>query len=103
MGILGSAFKPKTSNLIRLPAGCFTVDRAGRILSSTLPQSFPETEVRKIARIVITAFQTATEAQLMFSELQIHYAALKLTARELKGGAIIFLAPVPRSRPNLHH
>ncbi len=94
MGWLKLSSKTKANTLTRIPAGCLTVDVTGRILSSTLPQSFSFAETRKIARVVLTAFHTAPKAQLMLNELHIHYPALKILARELKGGAIIFLTPL---------
>jgi len=42
---------------------------------------------------VLSTFQAAREAGIPLTELIADYAALKLTARELRGGAIIFLAP----------
>ena len=77
----------------RLPSGSFTVDRDGDILVSTLPQSFPTTVMREIGRHVLQTFREAQAAQLPLSELIVHYASLKLTARDLRGGAIVFLAP----------
>jgi hypothetical protein len=55
--------------------------------------------VQEIATQVLVAFKQAREAQLPLSELVVNYAALKLTARELRGGAIIFLAPQSFKRP----
>jgi hypothetical protein len=82
-----------TPGLVRLPSGCFTIDGSCRIVASTLPQSFPVETVRQIGQVVLDSFRTAQEAQLVFRELHIQYPALKLTARELRGGAIVFLAP----------
>ena len=42
---------------------------------------------------MLTAFRQAQQAHLPLSELIIHYGALKLLARELRGGAIVFLMP----------
>jgi hypothetical protein len=42
---------------------------------------------------VLSSFRSAKKAQMPLSELIIHYAALKLMARELGGGAIVFLMP----------
>jgi hypothetical protein len=97
MGFLSFGSKSKTAELSRLPSGCLTVDRTGRILSSTLPQSFPSDEVQRLAEMVITAFQKAAQGRLVLTEIQVQYPALKLTARELKGGALIFLTPQARS------
>jgi len=77
----------------RLPSGSFTVDRDGEVLVSTLPQSFPATVMREIGRHVAQTFREAQAAQLPLSEVIVHYASLKLTARDLRGGAIVFLAP----------
>ena len=78
---------------MRLPSGCFTVDRNGQIIASTLPQTFPVEKIQMIADAVLAAFKSAQEAHLVYHELHITYAALKLTAREMRGGAIIFFMP----------
>jgi len=96
MGFL--SFKPDTSLPLRkLPSGSFTVDSAGNIVTSTVPTSFPPAQVDRIARTVLTAFERGHEAGYPFAELIIHYAAFKLNARELRGGAIIFLSPQRRA------
>ena len=92
MGILSFFSKPPPT-LMRLPSGSFTVDREGTVLSGTLPSSFPAELVRVIAGEVLSAFQGAAAAQLPLAELVITYPSLKISARELRGGAIIFLAP----------
>jgi hypothetical protein len=81
------------ANLVRLPTGSFTLDPSGRIVASTLPRSFPGAQTRQIGDVVLSTFRLAREAQIPLTELIADYAALKLTARELRGGAIIFLAP----------
>jgi hypothetical protein len=86
-------FKSSKAHVHRLAAGCFTVDAEGRMLTSTLPHGFPEAHIEGIAREVLAIFRTAQKAQLKLSELVIHYAALKLTVRELRGGAIVFVVP----------
>jgi len=80
-------------NLARLPSGSFTLDPAGKIVASTLPHSFPESRLRQIGELVLATFQSAREARIPLTELIVDYATLRLTARELRGGAIIFLAP----------
>jgi hypothetical protein len=92
MGLLSFLTKPAPT-LVRLPAGSFTVDRAGCVLASTLSSSFPDELVGAITRQVLGAFHSATEAQLPLAELTINYPSLKITARELRGGAILFLSP----------
>ena len=92
MEILGFFSKSK-SEIQPLPRGSFTVDREGRVLASTLPQTFPAEVVDKIASEVQGAFQKAHTAQISVNELVIRYTNLKITARELRGGAIIYLTP----------
>ena len=86
-------FTRKPAKLTRLPAGCFTVDTVGNIIASTLPQTFSSSLKLAIAAQVLATFRDARLAQLPPAELVVRYAALKLTARELNGGAIIFLSP----------
>ena len=93
MGLLSRFAKPSTVTLMRLPSGCFTVDRTGRVLINTLPRSFPLSIVQEIGRLVLSTFRSAQEAHSPLSEFVADYSALKLTARELRGGAIVFLTP----------
>lgn len=76
-----------------LPSGTFTIDRTGRMVTSTLSNSFPEKVALEIGHAVIDTFRKAQAAETVLTELTINFAALKLTARELRGGAIVFLAP----------
>jgi hypothetical protein len=92
MRLLNLLPKPKL-HLVRLTSGSFTVDLNGRILVSTLPHAFPETWAREIGQRVLAAFRAARQAQAPLSELVAEYSALRLTARSLRGGAIIFLSP----------
>jgi hypothetical protein len=77
-----------------LPSGTFTIDRTGRIVTSTLSNAFPEKLALEIGRGIIDTFRKAQAAEVVLTELTVNYASLKLTARELRGGAIVFLAPV---------
>jgi len=79
----------------RLPAGSFTVDPEGNIVVSTLPSSFPVSLIEECGRHVLATFREAQAADLPLLELVIRYAGLKITARELRGGAIVFLLPQP--------
>jgi hypothetical protein len=95
MGLLDFfSSKKDAPTLERLPSGSFTVDRDGKILTSTLPRSFGEANVIEIGRVVMEAMVSAREANLPVTELVIHYSALKITAKEQRGGVMIFLAPV---------
>jgi hypothetical protein len=93
MGLLRRFTKASTVTLVRLPSGSFTVDRAGRVLINTLPHSFPMSLVQEIGQLALQTFRSAQDAQLPLGEFVAEYTALKLTARELRGGAIIFLTP----------
>ena len=93
MGFLSRLFKSDKRNLVHLPSGSFTVNRAGLVMSSTLPQSFPADRMKDIGDQVLTAFRSAERAQMPMAEIVIHYAALKILARELRGGAMVFLVP----------
>jgi hypothetical protein len=94
MGSMISFFKRKWSgHVAKLPSGTFTLDRNGKIVVSTLPQSFPETQMREIGDRVIAFFEGAQHAQMPQQELNIYYPNLKVTARYLRGGVLIFLSP----------
>jgi hypothetical protein len=99
MGLLKFLTKPEPATLVRLSAGSFTVDRSGRTLVSTLPSSFPAKYVTEIGRAVQAAFKKARETELAVGELVIRYPTLKIVARELRGGAIIFLVPIKLGSP----
>ena len=79
--------------LVKIPAGAFTLDRDGRVISSTLPQTFPDAQIREIGERVLAFFHGASHAQMPLQELNVYYPSLKLTARYLRGGAIVFLSP----------
>lgn len=93
MGFLSRLFKSSDHSLVHLPAGSFTIDRDGKVMTSTLPRSFPSEHLRAIGDQVLASFRSAEKAQMPFAEIIIHYSALKLMARELRGGAIVFLMP----------
>ncbi len=76
-----------------LPSGTFTIDRTGRLVTSTISGFFPEKNSLEIGHAVLEAFRKAQAAEVVLTELTINFAAIKLTARELRGGAIVFLAP----------
>lgn len=91
MGLLNLFAKP--ASLLILPRGSFTVDKEGRVLASTLPQSFPQELAEDIALQVLAVFRSSQTARITLREIVVRYANLKITARELRGGAIIFLVP----------
>ena len=95
MGLL-NLFAKSAPSLLRLPAGSFTVDRDGKVLTGTLPSSFPKDLVNDLARQVLATFRGAAEAHLPLSELILNYSSLRISARESRGGAMIFLSPKER-------
>ena len=93
MGILSRIFRSSAPNLMPLPAGSFTLDREGRVIISTVTQSFPDALLHEIGNHVLATFRSAQDAQLPLSELIVHFSSLTLNARALRGGAIVFLSP----------
>jgi hypothetical protein len=93
----------------RLPAGSFSVHRGGEIVASTLPSSFSSSAVASISRVVLAAFQRAQQANIPLSDLYLHYSGLTIIARELRGGALVFLQPATLhlnrtfTAPAMHH
>ncbi len=99
MAFLKSIFSSReaASTPAPLPSGTFTIDRTGRIVTSTLSNNIPEKHVLEIGRVIVETFRKAQAAEVVLTELTVNFAALKVTARELRGGAIVFLAPVAGS------
>ncbi len=87
--------------LAKLPAGAFTLDQNGRVISSTLPGSFPEKDMLEIGARVLSFFRGAHLAQMPVQEFHVLYPNLKVTARFLRGGALIFLVPQTLTKTNL--
>src|SRR5258708_886453 len=86
----------------RLPSGCFTVHRAGDLVASTLPSSFSEEAILTIGKTVLEIFSSAQEASLALTDLHLNFSGLAITARELRGGALIFLQPATLQLPHTH-
>lgn len=93
MGLLNLFSKPVAPTLTSLPTGSFTLDRDGEIIVSTVSSSFPTLTVKDIGRRVLNTFREAQAAQLPLAELVIHFGGFKIVARELRGGAIVYLRP----------
>jgi len=95
--IFGDSPKPE---LQRLASGTFTIDSSGRLISSTVPQSMSANQVRDIGAHILAIFEGARSARLPFQEMVVHYGDFKITAREMRGGAIVFLTPKgPKAAP----
>jgi hypothetical protein len=91
MGFL-SIFSKPAKPLLQLHSGSFSMDRSGNVLAGTLPSTFPRELVEQIGHYIADTFREAHTVQLPLDELVIHYPALKITAREMRGGAMVFLA-----------
>ena len=81
------------SALHRLPTGAFTIDADGEVVSSTVPQWVADSQLREIGQHVSAIFKAAAAAHLQFSEMKAQDEAFRLTARAMRGGAVIFLSP----------
>jgi hypothetical protein len=92
MGLLKKLFR-RQAGVQALPSGSLTVDRNGNTITSTISSSYPAPLIREIAKDVLKMFGEARDAQSPLAEINIHFASLRVTARELRGGAIIFLFP----------
>jgi hypothetical protein len=77
----------------QLPAGSMTVDRDGVVIITTVSSAYPRALLDEIGGGVLSLFQEARAAQMPLSEVSLHFGSLRITARELRGGAIIFLFP----------
>ena len=101
MGIL----KPFTRTLKplrpeRLPSGCYTIHRGGELVASTLPSTFSREAMLEVGRVVIEAFHSAQKTNLPLTDLHLKFSGLTITARELRGGALIFLEPATLHLPH---
>jgi hypothetical protein len=77
----------------QLPSGTITVDRDGRIIASTVSTGYSRDLLQTIARDILELLAEARAAQMPLAEVSLHFGSLRITARELRGGAIIFLLP----------
>ena len=77
----------------RMPSGCFAVHREGGIICSTLPQWFSRDTTEEIGRTVLDAFRIASETNVTLNDFTIRYSGMNIIARDLRGGALIFLVP----------
>jgi hypothetical protein len=89
----------KTARVDRLPSGCFSVHRGGEIVGSTLPGAFSHEKMLEIGQVVLETFRSAQAASLLLTDLRIHYSGLQISAREMRGGALIFLTPATLQLP----
>jgi hypothetical protein len=93
MGFLKKLFGRRPAAVQQLPTGTITVDRSGHIVTSTVSSSYPQKLLQLIGRDVLELLNEARASQMPLAEVSLHYGSLRITARELRGGAIIFLLP----------
>jgi hypothetical protein len=92
MGFL--KFFSKTRAVVgQLPSGSMTVDRSGKVVATTVSSGYPEDLLHQIAREVLSLFHDARAANIPLTEFHLYFATLQITAREMRGGAMIFLSP----------
>jgi hypothetical protein len=92
MGILNWFAKPQPVAL-KLVTGSFTVDRNGRVMTTTVGSECPRRLLDDTAREVLSIFREARMAQMQLAGFDLYFAGLHIKAREMQGGAIIFLSP----------
>ncbi|HEY5911718.1 MAG TPA: hypothetical protein VJA21_14045 [Verrucomicrobiae bacterium] len=93
MGFLGLFSSRCSPDVQMLPSGSLTVDRDAQILASTVSSAVSEEVLHDIGSRVLQLFRQARNAQIPITQLTLNFASLQITARELRGGAMIFLTP----------
>jgi hypothetical protein len=100
MGLL-NLFSRSGAEVHRLPTGSMTVDRDGNVVTTTISSVYSAGLLRTIAEEVLHLFRESRAAQFPVSEFNLQFASLQITAREMRGGAIIFLSvKTPFTTPN---
>ena len=94
MGLLNRPAKSTSPTPGVMPSGSFTVDRNGRILTSTIRSGVAPETLDRVAQTVLEAMRAAQEGASPLQELAVQFTNMTLKARDLRGGAIIFLTPV---------
>jgi hypothetical protein len=92
MGFLKKIFGGQAT-IQQLPTGSITVNRQGQVVTSTVVSNVPQSVLQSIARDVLELLAEARAAQMPLAEISLHFGSLRITARELRGGAVIFLFP----------
>ncbi|HSY74607.1 MAG TPA: hypothetical protein VK810_03985 [Dongiaceae bacterium] len=92
MGLL-KWFSSSRPAVHKLPSGSFTVDRHGKVATSTVVTDFPVSLLDDIAKEILSVFREAHAAQMPLAEVSLDFAGLQISARDMQGGAIIFLSP----------
>ena len=93
MGLLNLFKSQKGEGPSPLPSGSYTVDREGKVVSRTISSAVSAQGLELFAAQVLQTFREARQADLNISEFCINTGVLNIKAKELRGGAIIFLSP----------
>jgi hypothetical protein len=101
MGFLKRLFRFRSRAAVQqLPSGSIAVDGQGNVVTSTVSSAYSKEMLHAIGRDVLALFREAREAQMPLAEVSINFVSLRITARELRGGAVIFLFPQTALSPN---
>lgn len=92
MGLL-KIFSKSSPGVRRLPSGSMTVDGNGKILASTFSSSCSPELLKQVAVQVLRLLRESRSGQLPLAEISLQFASLRIVARELRGGAMIFITP----------
>lgn len=93
MGLLNIFKSPAKQGLPPLPSGSYTVDREGKVVTSTISSAVSGQTLEQISAQILQTFRDAKQSNLIISEFSITTGAMNIKARELRGGAMIFLSP----------
>ena len=77
----------------KLGSGCFTIDKNGRIIMSTLTHNFPLPLAKEVARQALNLIQSAQGVQMPINTLTARYKKLTICVHPLMTGAIIYVTP----------
>jgi hypothetical protein len=92
MGLL-KWFSSSQPAVHKLPSGSFTVDRNGNVRTGTVGADFPASLLGDIAKEILSVFREARAAQMPLTEVSFDFAGIQVSARDMQGGAIVFLSP----------
>jgi len=94
MGFLNLFSKSTPGAAVEGPlTGSLAVDRAGKIVATTLSSQLAPALLTQIGRTALHAFAAARRIQTPLTELVTSYGENRVTAIELRGGALIFINP----------
>jgi len=93
MGLLNLFKSSKIEGRSPLPSGSYTVDRDGKVVTRTIASSVSIQALEQISAEVLKTFRDAKQAELHIAEFTINTGVMNIKARELRGGAMIFVSP----------